>query len=266
VKEMDLLRLPAIPIAVDGLSTVQYRSIKVDKDHALNSENLVDLRNEGIFGFSYYFDDTGSNAPYLQRISGSIPHLFVRSSVAKKLKNVNLFLQKFGIAIFVHDAFRPIETQLGIWKFFWDYLRVRNPEISNEDLNSRVLEFVSDPLRFNPYDSTTWPIHITGSAIDLTLCNLSDGVPLDLGAHFDQMTNEANTDFFERKLLENEISPKDERLLFRRLLYFAMSSQGFTNYPLEFWHFDWGNQLNRLMTTQQSGYDSGPAWYGVASI
>ena len=52
--------------------------------------------------------------------------------------------------------------------------------------------------------------------------------PLDMGTHFDYFGTRANTD-------SPEVSA--EQLANRHLLRDAMQAQGFSNYPLEWWHY-----------------------------
>mgnify|MGYP002078202664 FL=1 len=65
--------------------------------------------------------------------------------------------------------------------------------------------------------------------------------PLFMGGIFDDLTEEAWTDGFERKAI---VSMSDEEARSnRRLLYWAMTEAGFANNPTEWWHYSWGDQL-----------------------
>ena len=62
-----------------------------------------------------------------------------------------------------------------------------------------------------------------------------------MGGMFDDVTEDAWTDAFERKPI---ISMSDaEAQANRRLLYWLMSEAGFANNPTEWWHFSHGDQL-----------------------
>jgi D-alanyl-D-alanine dipeptidase len=61
------------------------------------------------------------------------------------------------------------------------------------------------------------------------------------------------------------MKPDDPRLLNRRLLHRAMTEEGFLNYPLEFWHYDFGDQMYVLHAGLLKLPDAPKtAWYGYA--
>jgi zinc D-Ala-D-Ala dipeptidase len=79
------------------------------------------------------------------------------------------------------------------------------------------------------------PPHTTGGAVDITLS--WRGTPLALGTDFDDFTPAALADS-----LENDPDAEPERSL-RRLLTSVLINHGFSNYPLEWWHFSFGDQI-----------------------
>lgn len=66
-----------------------------------------------------------------------------------------------------------------------------------------------------------------------------------MGTTFDFFNIEAHTDYYERT--DNLTFRKNTRVKQicsnRRLLYNVMIDNDFTNYPNEWWHFDYGNQF-----------------------
>lgn len=46
----------------------------------------------------------------------------------------------------------------------------------------------------------------------------------------------------------------------RRLLYWAMQAEGFANFPLEWWHYDFGNQS---WVKDRSNDQTEAAFYGA---
>lgn len=255
--------LPPLRVQATAISTADYGTIPIDTAHPLFNERLVDITDHGIAGTPFYHQDDGRNPPYGQRLAGSLPVLLLRASVAARLADVNRALAPLRLEVFVWDAYRPLETQTGLWQFFEDLLRRQNPAISDSDLRAMVLQYVSDPNRFAPDDPTTWPTHMTGGSVDLTLRDLTTGALLDMGAEFDQMDAVSHTAHFETLRQSGQIDAADARLLHRRLLCHAMATQGFTNYPLEFWHFDWGNQMYQLQISRDTAAPGAPAWYGA---
>lgn len=255
--------VPSIPTIRQGVNAGNYREIPVDTRSSLYSEELVDLRDYGIAGISYYHISDGTNHPYCQQLEGSIPSLLARKSIAEMLAKVNIRLEPLGLELFVWDAYRPLATQIGIWNFFKSALQRENPSFQEEAIRQEVIKYVSDPNSFNANNSRTWPTHMTGASVDLSIRRKPSHEILNLGAHFDQMDQTAHTDYFEHLLANGAIDDSDPRLLNRRTLYHFMTKEGFTNYPLEYWHFDWGNQMYQMIKSLQVSGSIEPAFYGI---
>ncbi|MEJ2116750.1 MAG: M15 family metallopeptidase [Alphaproteobacteria bacterium] len=244
------------------LPTVARAYVPVDLSDPRASEKLVDVKELGVRSESYYARTDGGNAPYNGPVVGSIPKILLRESVAKRVAQANKTLAKAGLALFALDGYRSLETQVGLWNFFWERIAKENPAFSKAEIEQRTLTFVSDPRDFKRDDPHSWPLHSTGGAVDLTLCRTS-GALLDLGTDFDATSDMAATAWFEGALARGEIAADDQRLLLRRTLYWTMRNVGFTNYINEWWHFDWGDQLY-VLTLDLMGepLQSGAAWYG----
>jgi zinc D-Ala-D-Ala dipeptidase len=80
------------------------------------------------------------------------------------------------------------------------------------------------------------PPHATGGAVDLTLA--WRGAPLGLGTDFDAFTPAAAGNASE----ESDSGPRIVREL-RRLLAGTLLRVGLAPYPLEWWHWSYGDQL-----------------------
>ena len=234
----------------------------VDESDPLGAEPLVELSGYGLAGENYYARADGGNAPYNCAIAGNVSALLARRSVAEKLLGVNRGLQAWGFCLFVWDAYRPVACQRGLWDFWWEQAQREAPNADDAAIRARVLEFVSDPSRFDPDDPSTTPTHATGAAIDLTLQHLGSGALAEMGAGFDEMSPRAASDHLERALERGEIAPDAPRLLHRRILHTVMRAEGFVNYPPEFWHFDWGNQMYVRDLAAMGGDAPQAAWYG----
>lgn len=261
-RRADLADLPPIPLTKNPATAPAYRDVPFDPDHPFSGDPLVDLQASGLSGEAYYHRDDGGNAPYGARINGSIPRLLARAEVVRRLHHANAVLADFGYELFIWDAYRPIAVQAGLWAFFERRALDKDPGLSAQQLYDAVIPFVSDPRHFAPDDPGTWTPHATGAAVDLTIRDAETGALAPMGAHFDQMDDSAHSAHFEHLLAAGEIGSDDPRLLHRRLLHFAMTQAGFVNYPVEFWHFDWGNQM--YQANRQHPQD--PAWYGYVPL
>jgi D-alanyl-D-alanine dipeptidase len=262
------MRRPTYEIKVQdwNADAGSYRDVAVDAGDSRYNDPLVRLREAGIACESYYARTDGQNRPYNTKIVGSLEEVWCRSLVAEKLIQTNVRLKPFSVELFVWDAYRPIETQEGLWSFFDEQVKCERPDLTDEERYSHVLKYVSDPRRFVSFDSSTWPVHTSGGAIDLTLRSLETGDPLALGAEFDEMTDASHSDALERALRTGEIAGDDAALNNRRLLHWAMENEGFVNYPLEYWHFDWGDQMYVHNLALLAGPSPKAAWYGYIDV
>lgn len=126
-----------------------------------------------------------------------------------------LTILKPGLHLLVYDAARPLSVQQNMWN-----------ALDTIPVKERV-KFVSSPKGKS--------LHNLGCAVDLTLCD-DKGIPLDMGAGFDDMRLIAYP-MHEAKFLAEGALTKDQlanRILLRRVMRYA----GFTGIPTEWWHFN----------------------------
>ncbi len=122
---------------------------------------------------------------------------------------------KPGLHLLVYDAARPLSVQQNMWD-----------ALDTIPVKERV-KFVSSPRGKS--------LHNLGCAVDLTLCD-DKGIPLDMGAGFDDMRLIAYP-IHEAKYLADGTLTKDQ-LANRKLLRSVMRYAGFSGIPTEWWHFN----------------------------
>ncbi len=246
------LRLKEIPDIAKTQTALDYHNIEIDLDGKENKESLVDLTEYGIACSSIYKRPV---APYYRSFSLALDTVFVRETVACKLIQINKLLTNYKVELLALDGFRPIALQSELWNHFIEKGRETIPNASEDQLVKFAGQFCSDPRGFKEDDFRTWPVHNTGGAIDVTLRSLTDRHPLFMGSIFDDADSISFTRFFENMELASQSALEARRN--RRLLYHAMAMEGFSNYPLEWWHFDFGTQ----MWVMNGGHNM-PALYG----
>jgi D-alanyl-D-alanine dipeptidase len=187
--------------------------------------------------------------------------MWCREGLLPMLLSVNQQLADYGCEIVVYDAYRPITTQRGLWAWALTKIQKDHPGLSRAELEALTSQYSSDPRRFDPEDATTWPIHASGASIDVMLRSLDTGRELDMGAAFDDLSPSAHTDQLEKALSRGQIGSDSPALINRRVLYWTMSEAGFENYPSEFWHFDFGNQMY-VLNARAKNASVDLAWYG----
>ena len=250
-------RLIPIPAPQTEATALDYHCAKVDRAHPDFNDPLTALAEIGIRSQCFYARDDGDNAPYFRSFASAPKIARCRLQVAKRLAAVNELLEAYGVELFVLDAHRPIALQRDLWNHFIEqaYRHLEKP--SEEGAIAFAGRFCSFPRDSRADDLATWTLHITGAAVDLTLCRRGNDELLEMGGHFDEASEVSATARYENKNLHS--ARDQEALRNRRLLYWAMIEGGFSNYHAEWWHFDYGNQM--WVTSRMRGES---AWYGPA--
>jgi zinc D-Ala-D-Ala dipeptidase len=244
-----------IPEAVISSTALDYHQILIDLKGEVNKESLVDVSSYDVAADSFYCT---AKPPYHRAFACALPSVLVRESVAAKLAQANQILRPYDVELLVWDGWRPIELQAELWNYFIELGRSKIHNGSEDEIVRFAGTYCSDPRNFNPDDYRTWPVHNTGGAADLTLRSLQSKQELFMGTDFDYAGIESATRHYE--IMENaalSLATDNEVRRNRRLLYHAMASAGFTNYPHEWWHYDYGTQMWAM---NSSGADR--AFYG----
>jgi D-alanyl-D-alanine dipeptidase len=122
---------------------------------------------------------------------------------------------KPGLHLLVYDAARPLSVQ----QHMWDAL-------DSIPVKERV-KFVSSPRGKS--------LHNLGCAVDLTICD-AKGIPLDMGAGFDDMRLIAYPMYEAKYLSEGALT--NDQIANRKMLRSVMRYAGFSGIPTEWWHFN----------------------------
>jgi D-alanyl-D-alanine dipeptidase len=124
---------------------------------------------------------------------------------AESLAKVQAKLKPMGYGLLVHDAYRPWR----VTKLFWE----ATPEAQHT--------FVADPAKGSR--------HNRGCAVDLTLCDLATGKPIEMVGGYDE---------FSDRSYPHYPGGTSRQRWHRDLLRKVMEAEGFTVFEAEWWHFD----------------------------
>jgi len=256
-KRLSSYRLALIP-NLDLLREMKrsYRSHAIDLEHELNDEGVSDVRDHGLKGANYYYQS--DSPPYYASIPNSIEGLLLRNSVIEKCVAVNQSLNEINLELYFFDCYRPIEVQNyfhDVW--FPGYLQEQYPELKGEELMQEVEKYWARGAGSSAeIDPLSPPPHSTGGAFDLTI-RKENGEHLYMGSIFDDVTEVAHTDYFERLegIRRLNFSEKEAQQN-RRLLYGVMEKAGFQNNPNEWWHFSYGDQMWARLKGEQAAFYS----------
>ena len=133
---------------------------------------------------------------------------FMQRPATEAVVRANKKLRGLGYGLLVHDAYRPWY----VTKVFWEAM----PD------DKKI--FVADPSNGSR--------HNRGAAVDITLYDLKTGKPVEMVSTYDETTDRAYADYPGGTSLQR---------WHRKLLRDAMESEGFTVFPFEWWHFDYGD-------------------------
>ncbi len=170
---------------------------------------------------------------------------YVRKTVAQKLMEAASLLPP-GFSFEILDAWRPYEVQRGLFNQYREQvLRNAGKAMTEEELTKRVCEFVSFPDKSKAVSY----VHSTGGAVDLTILD-SNGKRLNMGTEFDDFSEKSHTAWYEQNGTDEQVRQN------RRLLYNVLGACGFTNYPAEWWHYDFGDPFWAFYTQHEAVYSS----------
>lgn len=167
-------------------------------------EGFVDLSTLGIdVEARYATSNNFTGAP----IAGyGAPAVWMRTASAEALAKVDSILRPKGLALRVYDGYRP--------------QRASKAMVAWAERENR-----QDLLKDGYIAAKSG--HNNGDTVDLTLVDLKNGEPLDMGSDYDFFGPESHT---------INASTTEVRLNRRQLLQ-AMFKQGFRNYSKEWWHY-----------------------------
>lgn len=135
------------------------------------------------------------------------PGAWLLADAAAALARVNERLASDGLGLLVYDAYRPERASAAM---------VAWAERTGH----------ADLLRDGYIAARSQHNH--GRALDLTLCDLKTGAPLDMGGAWDTFSEVSHT-----------ANATGEAAANRAKLVAAMRAGGFANYSREWWHFTW---------------------------
>ena len=148
------------------------------------------------------------------------PCALLTKDAARALKSVSNEMIVRGYRLKVFDAYRPVTAvkHFILWGIEDEDIRMKPyfyPEIEKQD---------TFRLGYIAKQSS----HSRGSAIDLTLFDMTTGKELDMGSPFDMFGEVSHPDY--RGII-------DEQYENRMILQQAMIRNGFLPYECEWWHF-----------------------------
>ena len=138
---------------------------------------------------------------------------YAQDVVAKELDKIQKELAPLGLGLKVFDCFRPFPVQEIFWKICPHDGYVARPD----------------------WEHGKGSKHNRGTAVDLTLIDLTTGKELAMPSGFDDLTQKANRSY---ETMSAEAAKNCH------LLEDIMKNHGFIPLPTEWWHFDYKDWKN----------------------
>ncbi len=149
---------------------------------------------------------------------------YARTMVARKLAAAQEMLPR-GFHFIVRDAWRPAFVQVDIYFSFIKMFAKKYPRWSKMRLVQETKRYVA------PWDGKWVSGHMTGAAIDIRIIDVN-------GRRISMRSKRLS--YQENALPQPEGLPVMQKKN-RKLLRDVMSAQGFSNMPIEFWHWSYGD-------------------------
>lgn len=174
------------------------------------------------------------------------PEVYGRRIVLEKiLSALENIPKKYGVTIW--DVYRPRAVQNILFDRMRCTIKKMNPALTDEQNLIETQKYIAPPSQVG---DAYCPPHLSGGAVDLTLHDCATGKELDMGTEFDDCTQRAHRDYFEKI---NDLDKQSRQIReHRRTLKCAMESADFRSYQHEWWHFDYGNILWQKATGRQA--------------
>ena len=148
----------------------------------------------------------------------------VREGVRERLIHAESLLPN-GYQLCIREGYRSLNRQRMLWEKRFQVLRSKYPTYSREEIERLTTLGTARGTGNGPHQS--------GGAVDVCLLN-EQGNPIPMGTNI--------IEFNEKTPTENPYLTHEERKN-RAILVSAMLGAGFINYPAEWWHYSYGDQM-----------------------
>lgn len=162
----------------------------------------------------------------------ALDDVWLRADLVPLLRRASSAVRRHGHALLLWDGWRSPELQRTLFERYRGDLARKTG--GDDDVADLVARYVTDPDR-----ATAPPAHLTGAAVDLTLCDPLTGEPRAMGGNFDELSERSLPGYYD----DRPGSDAREYAGRRAVLRDSMCNAGFTQLPTEWWHFEHGTDL-----------------------
>lgn len=160
-------------------------------------------------------------------------YFLARKIIVQKLDKAAQLLPQ-GYQFGILEAYRSQEKQIQWWQNQLKETKSKYPYFSQQQIEEEANNFIANPYKVGSG-------HQTGGAIDITL--LKNGKMVDMGTDYLSDSPLSRTDSIG-------LTAKQQKK--RQFLKGILSSVGLVNYPLEWWHYSYGEQEWAVITKHRN--------------
>ena len=174
-------------------------------------------------------------------IPDALPIMYVRASLIDLLlKYIDQLPNNYGLIIY--DGYRPFSVQESIYNSLFNEEKLKFPNLTDKEIQDKIKNLVLPPKK----SPTSPPQHNTGGSVDFYIYNLTTGKILDIGCEFDDFREIAHINYFQSKYnLGEQLTDEDLKIMLNRNVMGNISTfVGFSLYPDEIWHLNYGTQTD----------------------
>jgi D-alanyl-D-alanine dipeptidase len=187
------------------------------------AEDILDIKNQSEIAFGLP-PEIPDNSDYTK----------MRITIYNKLREAQSRLPH-GLKLKLYEGYRSIELQEKLFNMRFKILKRLNSNWSDDEVFKETTRMVS-PVN-NKDGSKNIPPHSTGAAVDVYLVN-HNGEIIDMGMEVKDWPQDVDGELSQTN--SNQVS--ETAIIYRRIMAEALHSVGFVNYPMEYWHWSYGDR------------------------
>lgn len=184
---------------------------------------FIDLRDQNIIAYGDS-PEVPNNTDYTKMRQGVYEKLIAAQS-----------LLPHDLRFCIYEAYRSLDLQSKLFDGYYMKQKQDNPSGSHEELFAATTKLVSPVVNLD--GSRNIPPHATGAAIDVYLID-RNGDTIDMGMPIKNWMQDLDASLSQT----DSTKIPDRAKEYRKIVGDIMSAVGFANYPMEYWHWSYGDR------------------------
>jgi D-alanyl-D-alanine dipeptidase len=184
---------------------------------------FIDLRDQNVIAYGDS-PEVPNNTDYTKMRQGVYEKLIAAQS-----------LLPHNLRFCIYEAYRSLDLQSKLFDGYYMKQKQDNPSGGHEELFAATTKLVSPVVNLD--GSRNIPPHATGVAIDVYLID-RNGDTIDMGMPIKNWMQDLDASLSQT----DSTKIPDRAKEYRKIVGDIMSAVGFANYPMEYWHWSYGDR------------------------